>query len=344
VKTTKAIVFAWGVLFLVAFATGCATGNAQQASGDSDTNQARLEIIGSRGSEFSGSCATGDEEPENIGGEVPKSFVYDLEGRSLDCEISSDGDLRVELTVGENARSVQSISGGTLKLTYEDGSISSVTSSSLGSSRQGSSSSSQITSSAGKSGQGPTSVTEVSRNVSGFEEVELRGVGNLAIEQSGSESLSVEAEEDVLPKLRTEVVKGRLILGPKPNTSIQTTEPINYKLSVKDLNALAVSGSGNVEAEGIGTDRLALTISGAGNVKTGGEADKQEVNISGSGDYRAEDLESKEVKIDIAGSGSAIVNVSEELDAKISGVGSVEYIGDPTVSQDVSGVGRVSKH
>ena len=340
--TNKAIVFAWGVL-LVAFATGCATGNAQ-ASGDSDKNQAQLEIKGSRGSEFSGSCAIGHEEPEEIGGEAPQSFVYDLEGRALDCEVSSEGDLRVELTVGENARSVQSISGGTLKLTYEDGSISSVTSSSSKSSRQGSSSSSQVTSSAGKSGQGPTSVTEESRNVSGFEEVELRGVGNVSVEQTGSESLSVEAEEDVLPKLRTEVVNNRLILGPKPNTTIHTTEPINYKLTVKDLNALAVSGSGNVEGEGISTDRLAVTISGAGHVKTGGEAGKQEINISGSGDYRAEDLESKEVKIDVAGSGSALVNVSEELDAKISGVGSVEYIGDPTVSQDVSGVGRVSKH
>jgi hypothetical protein len=118
-------------------------------------NQARLEIKGRRGSEFSGSCAIGNEEPEEIGGKVPKSFTYDLEGRSLDCEISSEGDLRVELTVGENARSVQSISGGTLKLTYEDGGISSVTSSLSGSSRQESSSSSQVTSSAGKSGQGP---------------------------------------------------------------------------------------------------------------------------------------------------------------------------------------------
>jgi hypothetical protein len=46
----------------------------------------------------------------------------------------------------------------------------------------------------------------------------------------------------------------------------------------------------------------------------------------------------------ILGSGSAIVNVSEELGAKVSGIGSVEYIGDPTVNQDVSGVGAVRKH
>jgi hypothetical protein len=62
------------------------------------------------------------------------------------------------------------------------------------------------------------------------------------------------------------------------------------------------------------------------------------------GAYQAQNLKSKEVQIDVAGAGSAIVNVSEKLDAEISGVASVEYIGDPTIKQDVIGAGRVSKH
>ncbi len=341
-RTNTAIVFA-SVVFLAAFATGCGTGNAE-TSGGSDKDQARLEINGSPGSAFSGYCAIGDEGSEEIGGEVPQTFTYDLGGRALDCEVSSDGDLRVEFIVGENVHSVQSISGGTLNLTYEDGSISSFTSSSSRSVMEGSSSSSQVTSSAKESEKPTTNVVEVSRNVSGFDEVELRGVGNLSIEQTGSESLTVEAEEDVLPKLTTEVVNERLVIGPKPGTTIQTTKPINYKLTVEALDALEVSGSGDVEAEGISTDRLAVTIGGAGNVKARGEADKQEVDISGSGAYRAENLESKEAKIGVSGAGSAIVNASERLDANVSGAGSVEYVGDPTVEQDVSGAGRVSKY
>lgn len=338
-RTNKVIVSSWAVL-LVALATGCAENS--QASGDSDKAQARLEITGSPGGAFSGSCTIGDDDSEGISGEVPRSFTYDLKGRPLNCEIGSDGDLRVELTVG-NTHSVQSISGGTLNLTYKDGSISSFTSSPSRSSRERSSTSSQATSSVGNSGKEPTNVTKESRNVTGFEEVDLRGVGNLIIEQTRSESLTVEAEEDVLPKLRTEVINNHLIIGPKPNTTIHTTEPINYRLTVEDLSALKVLGSANVEAEGISTDRLAVTISGTGNVRMGGEADEQEINILGSGNYRAEDLESKEVKINVAGAGSAIINVSEELNANVSGVGSVEYIGDPLVKQDVSGVGRVSK-
>jgi hypothetical protein len=330
-RTNAAIVFAWIVL-LAALVTGCGYGNAEPSAG-SDEDQARLQIKGSSGTGFSGSCTVGDEEPTNIGGEVPKSFTYDLKGRSLDCEISSDGDLRVDLVVGENTHSAQSISGGTLNLSYEDGSISTVTSSSARSSTQAP---------AGKAKE-PGKVTKESRNVSGFDEVELRGVGNLSIEQTGRESLAIEAEKAVIPKLTTRVLNGRLIIGPEPST-IHTTKPIDYKLTIKDLNALEVLGSANVEATGIETDRLTVTISGTGNVRMGGKAAEQEIDISGPGTYLAENLKSKKVRIDVAGAGSTIVNVSEALDAEISGVGSIEYIGDPTVKQEIIGAGRVSKH
>ena len=340
------------VLVLVTLiAAGC-TGNEQANktnTEDYDTNagsndekdrgqEATLELQGEPGTEFSGSCTVGDEEPEEISGQVPESFTYELGGGPLECEISPEGSTQVHLTVG-NVRSVERISGGTLKLTYKNGSISSVASSSTDSSRQESSSSSQ-----GDTLRETNNVTSEARDVSGFNEVELKGVGNLSLEQTGSESLTVEAEEDVLPKIRTEVENKRLIISPERNTSINTTKPINYKLTVKDLNTLEVSGSGNVEAEDINTDELAVTIGGAGDVEIRGSADSQEVEISGSGEYRAGDLESKEATIDVRGSGLATVNVSDELEAEVSGSGSVEYIGDPTVQQEVSGAGEVRKH
>lgn len=338
------------VVLSVLFAAGCA-GNAE-AGGDSGEDQARLEIKGDSGTEFSGSCTVGDGEPEEIGGQVPQSFAYDLDGNPFRCEIDSEDDIEVTLAHG-NTRSVQRVSGGTLNLTYDNGSISSSTSSSSSSSSTSSSSSSSqqvVVSSSGGTDEtsgtieGSGNVESESRDVSGFDEVELRGVGNLSIRQTGSESLSVEAEDNVLPKITTEVVNGRLILSPEPDTSIQTTEPINYELTVEDLHALKVSGSGGVEAEDIGTDNLGIDIGGSGAVAISGRADSQEVSISGAGAYRAKDLQSKEAKVDVSGSGSAIVNASEALEAKVSGAGSVEYVGDPTVEEDVSGSGRVSEH
>src|SRR5215218_6968689 len=91
-RTNTAIVFAWALL-LVAFATSCSYRNAE-ASGESDKDQARLEIKGSPGEDFSGSCSRGKEEPGKMGGIFPKSITNNLRERSLDGKISSEGDLQ----------------------------------------------------------------------------------------------------------------------------------------------------------------------------------------------------------------------------------------------------------
>jgi len=120
-----------------------ATDSKKGGKGKARASEVTLEIGGSEGTEFFGSCTVGDEETE-VSGRVPEGFAYEFDGGRLDCEISASGDLEVILIAGENTRSVQRISGGTLNLTYENGRISSSTSSGSGGS---SSSSSQVVSS-----------------------------------------------------------------------------------------------------------------------------------------------------------------------------------------------------
>jgi hypothetical protein len=117
------------------------------AQGESpNTGEAVLRIEGDPRTEFSGSCAVGDQEGEAIAGHVPQSFDYELHGRRLECEIrnESGGYMEVVLEAG-NDRSVQrtNAQGATIRLTYSEGSISSSTISSSGSGGQVSSSSSQ---------------------------------------------------------------------------------------------------------------------------------------------------------------------------------------------------------
>ncbi len=104
-------------------AAGCA--QSEQASADDTkteaaegTNEeenrgrkATLELEGEPGTQFSGDCTIGNEEPETIGGRVPESFTYNLKRKPLECEISSRGEVQVDLTIGKNVRSVQQLSG-----------------------------------------------------------------------------------------------------------------------------------------------------------------------------------------------------------------------------------------
>ncbi|HVP22083.1 MAG TPA: head GIN domain-containing protein [Anaerolineaceae bacterium] len=201
------------------------------------------------------------------------------------------------------------------------------------------------------------------REVSGFTQVSILGSGDAQITKSDHESLKIEAEDNILPLITSEIQNGKLILGFKPNTSISTTLPIHFTITVKDLTGVEVNGSSNVSVGDIQTSSMALAIHGSGNINlaslqanslsivdTGsgdmyinsGKVDSQQISISGSGTYSAPNLESQTAAATVSGSGNVTVWAKGTLNAVISGSGSVSYFGSPQVVQNVSGSGSIT--
>lgn len=189
---------------------------------------------------------------------------------------------------------------------------------------------------------GGDEVASEQREVGGFTGVELATGGDLEISHTGTESLQVEAESDVLPLLTSEVVDGTLVLGVADGETVRTSEPIRYTLTVTELATIGVAGSGDVTVPDLSATDLVVEIAGSGSVEAGGTADRQRVRVAGSGDFRGEDLASRSAEVEISGSGDVEVTVEDDLDARVSGSGSVTYRGDPAVVQDVSGSGEVT--
>ncbi len=187
---------------------------------------------------------------------------------------------------------------------------------------------------------GDSVVTE-SRAVRDFHQIDLSAAGQLFIEHTGRESLTITAEARILPLLTSEVRGGRLILGVTPDTHFRTDKRIVYRLTVKSLDDLRVTGAGWIEASGIDTERLDVDISGAGAVFAAGRATQQQVRISGAGFYDARDLVSRTATVTVSGAAHAMLRVSDELHGSVSGVGVIEYIGDPFVDVTISGLGVV---
>jgi hypothetical protein len=191
--------------------------------------------------------------------------------------------------------------------------------------------------------KGSGKVVSQTRKVTGFTKVELSGSGELTIEKTGVESLTISAEDNLLPQLTSEVSGDTLTLGTKPNTTVVPTKPITYSLTVKDLNGIAVSGSGSVRVSSLTTNSLTTQISGSGTISASGTVNDQAVDISGSGRYQAEQLTSKTAKVQISGSGHASVLATDLLDVKISGSGTLTYGGNPQITQEISGSGKLIK-
>ena len=101
-----------------------------------------------------------------------------------------------------------------------------------------------------------------SRPVSGFSAVELAGVGTVLVEPGTTASVTVEADDNILPLLSTDVEGDTLVLGTQPGSSISPRTPISYRVTVTDLSGLLVSGSGDITAGGAAGPSLAVAISG----------------------------------------------------------------------------------
>lgn len=211
--------------------------------------------------------------------------------------------------------------------------------------------------------QGSGNSKTETRDVHDFDSVGVRGSGTLIITQGSSEHLTVTAEDNVLPKLRSDVSGGHLDLGPDPSTSINTSQPIRYELTVKQLKRLELAGSVDGEAQSVEADQLDLRVAGSGGAKIGhltaksltvsiagsgsvtvaGQAPEERATIAGSGAYHASDLQSKQATISISGSGDCAVRVSDSLHVTVAGSGSVVYYGSPSVSQQIIGTGSVTQ-
>ena len=105
-----------------------------------------------------------------------------------------------------------------------------------------------------------------------------------------------------------------------------------------------VSGSGKVAFAGTIAERADVNVSGSGKILAKGTAREIKTTISGSGEVLAADLEVEKCEVRISGSGDVEINVKKELDANISGSGSVTYKGNPSqVNSHSSGSGKVRK-
>lgn len=90
-------------------------------------------------------------------------------------------------------------------------------------------------------------------------------------------------------------------------------------------------------------DSVKLVNSGSGITSLSGNVKNQEINISGTGEYKAKELQSNAATVEIDGSGLATVNVINQLNIIINGSGHVSYLGNPNIQQQVTGSGTVKK-
>jgi hypothetical protein len=178
--------------------------------------------------------------------------------------------------------------------------------------------------------------------VSGFDAIELAGSADVNVSFGETESVVVEAEDNILPLIQTKVQGGRLVINWKPNTSVAATEPVLVTVTMKSLEAASLPGSGNITITGLNAGKVKFELPGSGNITADGTADSVDVVFRGSGTILCGDLQARSARVKLTGSGNVDVFASESLDVTLNGSGNVTYRGNPAdVHKSVPGSGSI---
>lgn len=215
--------------------------------------------------------------------------------------------------------------------------------------------------------KGSGEITTESRDVGSFDAISAVGGFKIYIRQSDAHKLEIKADKNLLPYLETRIVesgKGRTLeVGPKKGVNFSTNTTPELSISMAQLRAVSlagsglvkvdtmktgsvdasIAGSGDIQFSDLSSDKLGMSIAGSGDMMAKGRTGSLSVSISGSGDVKAADIVAEEVKVSIAGSGDARVNATKKLKVSIAGSGDVGYLGSPEISSSVSGSGKVRK-
>ena len=226
-------------------------------------------------------------------------------------------------------------------------------------------------------------VVEEEREISNVTSVELATVGTLYVEFGEEESLTIEADDNILEYIETTVWNDKLTITMR-GVNISIHRPIVYRLVVPTLERielsssgdafvadletgdftvrlsssgdlemgaltaetvdLGLSSSGDAQFDDLYAGRLEAHLSSSGDVEIdGGRVDRQDVSLTSSGDYIARDMSSVEAYVSCSSSGDATIRVSDRLEARSSSSGDINYYGNPVVESHTTSSGDVNR-
>lgn len=187
-------------------------------------------------------------------------------------------------------------------------------------------------------GKGP-SKTEP-RALAAYSSVELKGPVTFAYAVAPTVSFRVEAPANLLPLIATTVSGARLTVSLREPVTL--SQPIRIEARGPSLEALSITGSGDIQARGLSGRALRIQVAGSGNVAASGTVQQVEVRVAGSGAVDLTAVKAAEVDVTVSGSGDVAAYAAKRARIVLSGSGAVSVSGNPPQrSVDTSGSGRV---
>jgi hypothetical protein len=179
------------------------------------------------------------------------------------------------------------------------------------------------------------------RELQPFKAIDTTGAYEVEANCQKPASFEIEADDNILPLIRTEVRDGVLYVSNEQRYNSQ--KGVRLRITLPELISVSSRGAGDMTIHDANKD-LKIESTGAASIKVDGKVTNATISSTGAGDIDAGRLMAEKARVTVTGAASVNVYATEQLDVSVSGVGSVNYGGDPkTINKSVSGIGSVNK-
>lgn len=205
-------------------------------------------------------------------------------------------------------------------------------------------------------------VIKQERPISSFNSIRVSSAFEVILSQGDYEKVVVEANENLMDNIKTEVKGSKLIVSSRG--CLKNHKTIKIYITFKNINSLYVSGAVEICGEGklnfdvldmdfsgaseiemdITANKLSGDFSGASEISLSGKVNDVKLELSGASELKALELEIQNFDIEISGAAEAKVYIKQKLNVDISGAAEVRYLGDPVVTKEISGAGSVTRY
>ncbi len=180
------------------------------------------------------------------------------------------------------------------------------------------------------------------RSLKGFSKIDAGGAMNVEVTVQKDFSVEVQADDNLLANIKTEVDGDTLKIFSEDKISSKTR--VNVKISMPELEGLDISGASSGNVSNVKAESLDLKASGASKIKIEGTTDDLDINASGASSIDAENLKAGNVEVDASGASNATVSANDDLDVSASGASKILYVGEPkNIKQNSSGASSIAK-
>lgn len=180
------------------------------------------------------------------------------------------------------------------------------------------------------------------RDVAGFTGVDASGVFQVEVVAGKEFSVEVNADDNLLPMIKTEVRGGVLHL--ESTERISPKVPLLVRISAPDIESLDSSGASKISLTGVKNSALSVDSSGASKINIEGSTGTLTIDVSGASNIDAASLQAENANVDASGASHVSVNASNEVRADASGACKISYTGSPkNVIKKTSGASRVDQ-